>query len=408
MEKRLKELDDYLDSMEKRCFFRGAVLLEKGGKVLLQKGYGEDAQASFQIASVTKQFTAAGVLLLDEAGVLSIDETINTYLGKLGSERWEKVTVHQLLNHTSGIPNYTNWEDYLRIAPKIDVEKIMKRARKEKLLFAPGTDFDYSNTGYQLLGLIIEAVTGKSYGAFIEERLLRPAKMTHAGVRSTTSLPKGVVEGYCLDPRQERLIPDHSEAVSACYSDGSIYASTSDLLKWSHVLDGGDFLSNNIIARMTNQGKEGYGYGLIVGKSFGRKTIFHSGKMAGYNSDFCKYPNDQCTIIVLGNNLNYNAAHITATLSKWLFTDEEIPRAIPFPPDFDFAFCDTYRSKNGDPIDFFLEDGHLFIDGPQPTECVLLSNNCLYSPSDGVEFEMQRDGRIVVYDAFGEEVDTLV
>jgi CubicO group peptidase (beta-lactamase class C family) len=410
----LEEIDLHLQSMEKEALFRGSVLIAKKGEILLSEGYGpanarfKNGPATvFQIGSLTKQFTAAMILELG----LDLDAPIHDFIS--ATRHWEGITPRHLLSHTSGIPNYTDWSDYGSITRKLSVQKILKRSEGEDLLFKPGKGFEYSNTGYLVLGVIIEKVTGKSYREALTEKILKPAKMFATGVHDESYVAdRQTASGYCLGERGEKLEDDHSENIPATLSDGAMYSTAPDLLKWSQALDGqGSALSKKTIQSMTTPGREGFGFGLEIGKRYGTSVIFHSGTIAGFNADFCKYPDEGITIIVLGNHLDYNAQHVTGEISKWFFGKEKVTVALAFPEHFDYSpYTRVFRSQM-DPeaeIELFLNKrGKLFMEDERDVPCFLLSNDRLFCPPFGTEYGLNRDGSLTVYDCFNKKIDLL-
>lgn len=426
-------INNYLQSLEKESFFRGSVMVIKAGLPILCKGYGNATESSkntpftiFQIASLTKQFTAAAILQLHERGKIDLDAPITEYLPEdYQSEDWEYVKVKHLLSHTSGIPSYTDQKNYEKIAKSLTVEKIIKDAIDKTLYFEPGTEFEYSNTGYILLGTIIENVTGESYAQYMAENIFKPADMQSSGV-CTGSSAKGsnVATGYCWDDDGEKLIKDDSENYSVSFSDGSIYSTVIDLAKWNEVLDGKrkDILNDEAIRMMTTPKKEEYGCGLIINEVFGQKRIFHDGMIAGFNDFLCKYPNDDTFIVVLCNTVGISSERVCAEISQILYlpkNEQHIP--IPFPQGFDFKpYLKTFKSKSedtkGEEYKFTQEDNRLYVEGPwdDTTEVALLANGRLlllvdgYNPEMGEEYELDKDGNLTVYDSYGEETDYLV
>lgn len=412
----LEVIDLHLQSMAKEALFRGSVLIAKKGEILLSEGYGpanarfKNGPATvFQIGSLTKQFTAAMVLELG----LDLDFEIRNWLPV--TRHWEGITLRHLLAHTSGIPNYTDWSDYGSITRKLSVQKILKRAEGEDLHFEPGSEFEYSNTGYLLLGVLIEQVTGKSYREALTEKILKPAKMFASGVHDDSYVPdRQTAAGYCLGERGEKLDEDHSENIPATLSDGAMYSTPPDLLKWSQALDGkGNVLSQKTITAMTTPhlASEGFGLGLEIGMRYGKKVIFHTGSIAGFNADFCKYPEEGITIIVLGNNLDYNAQAITGEISKWFFGKEKVTVALPLTQAFDdSSYTRIFRSqmdKEAEIEIFFNKRGNLFMRDGRQVPCFLLSNGRLFCPPFGTTYSLNRDGSLNVYDCFNTKIDLL-
>ncbi len=418
--------DIHLQSMEKNARFRGSVMVVKKGEVLLSKGYGlatptlkNTPSTIFQIASLTKQFTAAAVLELCRMGKVDLDAPIPAYIAgkyqlELGTlDLWKPIKVRHLLSHTSGIPNYTDSEDYFEKSKRLTLEGILHWAKNQDLNFKPGKEFEYSNTGYILLGVIIEKQSGLSYGEFVKQKLLIPSRMYSSGVYEGTSQPHAAV-GYCLDKKGENLAEDHSENISATFSDGAMYSTVQDMAKWAQVLDGhNEILGKETIDRMTTPGMGGYGYGLEIDTIFGKKIVHHSGSIAGFKTDFCKYPEEEIVLVVLCNNIDFAAEHISSEISKYLFgKQKKITVAVPFPKDFDYTpylgFFDAKEDEENSAEFFLKRSGQLFMDGTPPTQCILLSNQRLFNPSLGCEYGLNNNDTLTLYDCDGNPMDTLM
>lgn len=416
-------LDTHLQSMERDAFFRGAVIFMKKGEILLSKGYGlansvtkNKSSTIFQIGSLTKQFTAAAILELSIMGKIDLDAPINSYLFGIDAKSryldvWKDVKVRHLLSHTSGIPNYTDSEDYFKISKKLTFEKILQWAQQQKLEFKPGKEFAYSNTGYLLLGAIIEKQSDLSYAEFIQQKLLAPSQMNFSGIYDEHTPGSQAACGYCLNKKGNELIEDHSENIAATKSDGAMFSTVIDLAKWSNVLSGKpNILHKETIKLMTTPGKGGYGYGLAIDEAFGQTLIHHNGSIAGFKSDFCLYPQKDIFIAVLGNNIDFEAEHITAEMSKFLFEGKPISVSLPFPKDFDLdPYVGTFESQDEEEeVEFYFEKGRLFLDGEPPNPCILLSNQHLYNPCLGMEYELKKNGKLAVYNCDGNQIDTLI
>lgn len=409
-----KALEAYFRAMEKEAEFTGAVLCSQHGQVLLCKGFGK-AQAFvdntsltvFHIASLTKQFTAAAVMKLVEEKKIDLGASINEYLPScFCSDEWDDVTVGHLLNHTSGIDNYADWDDYWDICKNLTPDKIIDDVKEEELLFSPGSEESYSNTGYTLLGKIIEKQSHMTYSDFIKQHILMPAGMTSSGVHDKGYIPTAnSAVGYCME--NQHLVQDPRDEFSPLFSDGSIYSTVRDMAKWSRVLDEkSSVLNRKSIEQMVK--KE---YGLFVDEVLGHKRIYHHGAMAGFRSNFCKFPDEDIFIVILSNNADFAVEYLTGIVSQFLLKSTPLPKLILFPPDFNFApYLTTFRSKDEDEeksYTFKLYQNQLFLEDEAPEKCFLLSNQRIFIPSVGMEFELQKTGKLFTYNGEGEKVDIL-
>ncbi len=288
--------------------FMGAVLVTKHGQVVLDKAYGyadvewqvpNTTDTKFRIGSMTKQFTAAAILLLEERGKLKTSDLIKTYLPDAPAS-WDTITINNLLTHTSGVPNYTSqpgFETMMRQPSK--PADIIGLFRDKPLDFAPDSQFAYSNSNYYLLGLIVEKASGQSYAEFIRANLLDPLGLKDTGYDSSTDILPHRARGYALGSKG--LVNAQFVDMSTPFAAGALYSTTHDLLTWEKALFGGKVVSAASLKKMTTPYKDGYGYGLSMNPEDGRKAIEHNGAINGFNSDMAWFPDDDVNIIVLDN-----------------------------------------------------------------------------------------------------------
>jgi CubicO group peptidase (beta-lactamase class C family) len=311
-----KKIDELLKNYHDFGQFNGAVLVGEKGKVVYAKGFGManmewaipvQADTKFRIGSVTKQLTAAVILQLAAEGKIKLDGKITDYLPDYRKDTGDKVTVHQLLNHTSGIPSYTGNPDFF---PKVSrnpytVADFVKAFSSGDFEFEPGTKFKYNNSGYFLLGAIIEKVTGKTYEAVLKERIFEPLGMTNTGYDKYAEILTKRAGGYEKTPDGYRNAAYLD--MSLPYAAGSLYSTVEDLYKWDQALYADKILSAESKKLMFTPGLAQYGYGFFIaeqplGKA-GEKTklIQHSGGINGFNSLLTRLPDKQQTVIILDN-----------------------------------------------------------------------------------------------------------
>jgi CubicO group peptidase (beta-lactamase class C family) len=306
----IARLNQIVSSYTPNNAFMGAVLVVEGDRILLDRGYGSaDLEWSipnapdveFRLGSVTKQFTATLILLLQQDGKLSLNDPVSKYLAD-APKAWEKITIAELLGHTSGIANFTSFKEFRtwRMTPH-SVEEELAFFRDKPLEFEPGTRFDYSNSNYEVLGAVIEKVSGRKYTELLRERILDPLKMTHSGLDTDELLLPKRAQGY--EPRNGGLIPARSESMSVPWAAGSMYSTTGDLLKWEHGLFGGKVLSANSLKAMTTPGKGDYGLGVEIHNLGGNRVITHGGSIEGFSGYLAYVPDRRIAVIVLGNVL---------------------------------------------------------------------------------------------------------
>jgi CubicO group peptidase (beta-lactamase class C family) len=295
-----------------------AVLVAQNGKILFEKGYGLadlehhvpiTPQTTFRIASITKQFTAAAILKLQEQGKLSVNDKLSKYIPDF--PRGNEVTLRQLLTHTSGIHDYSPEPDHLGdVAKPTTTEAEIELIKKQKPLydFDPGTKWKYDNSGYELLGYIVEKVSGQSYGDFLRENFFQPLGMTNTGVYGPgLGLPHEAL-GYSLGTNDFEA-PFYIDP-SWSGGDGALYSTVEDLYRWNEkifngqVLDAASFKAAfTPVATKPSQlnSGNGYGFGWYVGPYRGLRDISHGGARPGFTSMLLRFPDEKFTVVVLAN-----------------------------------------------------------------------------------------------------------
>ena len=301
-------LDQVAGSYTSGNAFMGAVLVVDGDRVLLDKGYGmadlewgiaNAPDVKFRLGSLTKQFTATLVLLLQEDGKLKIDDPVSKYLPDV-PKAWEKITLANLLGHTSGIPSFTDMKEFgvWRMSPHTTEEELAL-FRDKPLDFEPGAKFAYSNSNFEVLGAVIEKVSGKKYGDLLRERLFEPLGMKDSGLDTDELILPKRAQGYM--PGKGGLVLARSESMTVPWAAGSIYSTTGDLLKWEHGLFGGKILSADSLKAMTTPGKGSYGLGVFVADMGGLKEVSHGGGIEGFNTNLIYVPERRIAVVVLSN-----------------------------------------------------------------------------------------------------------
>jgi len=292
--------------------FMGNVLIAKGDKAIFEKSYGlanmewnvpNTVDGKFRIGSVTKQFTAACILLLEERAKLKTDDAVSKYVPNAPAA-WAKISIDHLLTHTSGIPNFTSFPEYQRFqAEPTTPEKLLAFFRDKPLEFEPGSKWNYSNSGYEVLGYIIEKVTGQSYQQFLQENIFKPLEMKDSGYDSNSRVIPHHAYGYTPGPQG---ITDAGYVdMTVPYAAGGLYSTTGDLLKWQNGLYGGRVLTPASLEKMTRPFRNDYGCGLFISTVNGHKRMEHGGGIQGFNSELVYWPDEKMTIVVLAN-LNGN------------------------------------------------------------------------------------------------------
>ena len=331
-DERSEQLADFLNELVANGQFMGSVLVAQNGQILLDEGFGmADKEAGlpnspdnqYRIGSLTKQFTAAAILRLQEDGLLNVQDPVAKYLPDYPNG--EGITIHQLLIHASGIPNYEQRRDLPEVVQTpIGLDDLIASFSSQPLEFSPGQGYSYSSSGYVLLTKIIEVVSGQPYADYIQEQIFSPAGMNDSGYDYLDpTLPNPAV-GYMLTNRgpQRAILTDSSWPSGA----GALYSTVGDLYRWDHALYGNDILAQESLDAMftpwidTGQGAD-YGYGWDIGSTMGRPSIAHGGGIFGFASYMVRFPEDNAVIIVLSNGIQMPPRIVAEGLTQILFEE---------------------------------------------------------------------------------------
>jgi CubicO group peptidase (beta-lactamase class C family) len=318
----------------------------------------------FRLGSVTKQFTAASILLLEERGKLSVGDPVKKYMPDAPAA-WDKITIMHLLTHTSGIPNFTSFPDYPKFEPfATTAGKLVDRFRDKPLDFAPGEKWNYSNSGFVLLTYLIEKISGGSYEKFVRENIFTPLGMKDSGVDSNSAVIAHRASGYVLqDGHFENAGFVHMTIPQGA---GALYSTTEDLLKWEQGLFGGKLLKPASVERMTTPFKENYAFGLAVQTVKGHKRIEHGGGIEGFNTDLAYYPEDKLTVVVLSNVNGAAPGQISAKLASLVHGDPD-HKEITLDPKVLKRYVGAYQMAPGMNMLIALDGNQLTAKlGPQP------------------------------------------
>ena len=307
--------------------FSGAVLVAQNGQPLFRRAYGlankewdipNTLDTKFRLASVTKQFTAAAILQLAEAGKLKLDDPVSLHYPE-APPAWEKITIHHLLTHTSGIPSYTEIPGFLQkqVGVSMKPADIIHLTQDKPLSFAPGEKWAYNNTAYTLLGYIIEKISGLSYATYLKFHIFDPLGMADSGYDSPRIILKHRASGYDAAgfnaPYIDMNIP---------FSAGALYSTVDDMLKWDQALYGEKILKKAFIDKMNTAYKSDYGYGVIVSRILNRTALSHSGGIFGFATFLLRFPEDKLMIVVLANQNTPASQEIAKELAAFFFGGE--------------------------------------------------------------------------------------
>lgn len=319
-----QEIDGYLDSLVEANLFSGSVLVALEGQVILSQGYGLSDRARnipntpatrFRIASITKQFTAVAILMLQSRGLLTVADPICDFVPECPAT-WSGISLHHLLTHTSGIPDYFYLSDYesLKRSP-ITTLQLISHLKDELLWFLPGTKWDYSNSNYLLLGYVIEQVSGLPYGLFIQENIFEPLQMTSSGYDpSLVSLATGYT-----GIGDEWLPVDPIDLSISCGA-GALYSTVEDLYLWDRALYTEQLLPQDLITLMFTPHASGrmgdYGYGWLIEFNYGQMVVLHPGALNGFKTVIERYLDQEAVFIVLSNRETTDVRGITDVIAE--------------------------------------------------------------------------------------------
>ena len=308
-------LDNYFTSLHKKKALNGVVLVAKGKQVIFEKAYGFadsrkkkplSVKAGFQIASVSKQFTAAAILLLKQQGKLSLEDSVQKFYPEFP---YKGITIRRLLTHNSGLPNYTYFCDKMCDRKKIiDNQTVLRlmSSQKPPMYFTPGKKYDYSNTGYIVLAAIVEKVSNMKFEDFMLKNIFVPAHMDKTIVynHGAPVVVQEFVDGYSGNRKAGKTYLD------GVVGDKGVYSNVQDMYKWNRILYTDSLITQKLIqkayepAYKVKNKKDNYGFGWRIKDYKKGKVVWHSGWWGGYKSMFLRNLEDETVIIVLANSLS--------------------------------------------------------------------------------------------------------
>lgn len=370
-----KQIEELLTKYNEYGQFNGSALVSENGKVIFKKGFGSanmewdipnQPDTKFRLGSISKQFTALLIVKLAEDGKIKLDVPITTYLPDYPKENGSKITIHNLLTHTSGIPNYTSAPNFFKDKARnpYTPEVFVKTFSSLPLEFTPGEKFSYSNSGYFLLGYIIEKISGKTYEQNLQEIIFTPLKMTNSGYDHSNIILKNRAAGY---EKQGKVITNAAYLdMSIPYAAGSLYSTVEDLYLWDQALYTNKLLSEKSMESLFKpyikawEGFYGYGwstYEVPNGEKSKLNVVEHGGGINGFNTIISRIPADKNLIVLLNNTggtvLGEMNAAIRAILYNQPFTQPKKSLALDLLDVFSAkgtaAGLDTYKKLKNDP-----------------------------------------------------------
>ena len=402
----LEQIDAIVEETMARDQIVGtSVGVHRRGEVLLAKGYGyadleNQVRATehtvFRIGSITKQFTAAAILILEERDRLRLSDPLTEFLPDYETTG-HHISVERLLNHTSGIKGYTEMGEKFWGKSRLDLshEEMVELFSAEPFQFAPGEEYSYNNSAYYLLGLIIEKVSGKSYADFLQENLWTPLGMRESHYLYNDPIVPNRAEGY--EVQDGEVVNDAPLSMRLPFSAGSLGSSVMDLITWQHALSNERLLSGESYSKMTTPGtltsgkKLDYGFGLSVGELSGRRKISHGGGINGFRTQLAYYPEDALTVVVLCNTGAAQPSPLESRIARAVLGIPETPvEEVTLGEDELRKYAGNYNPARA-PFEVRLVDGALTLFGSRLRP---VGNHLFFPVSDDyqkITFELSGD-----------------
>lgn len=389
-----------------------AVVVARGDRILLRKGYGlgnvelgvpMTPEHVFRLGSITKQFTAVAVLMLAEEGKLALDDEITRFFPDWPTHG-HTITVEHLLTHTSGIRSYTGMPAFGDLRRRdLTLQELVAVFRDEPMDFAPGSDFRYNNSGYVLLGAIIEQLSGQPYAEFVRSRIFEPLGMTDTRFEDLLEVTPRRVAGYGLGEGR-RLRNAEYLSMSAPHAAGALISTVDDQLRWQRAVAGRRLLSGATWeraftpVRLSDGRGSGYGYGWFIGTTAGQRTVEHGGDINGFSTDGLWVPGADVHVIVLSNveRSFANPAEVTQRAAARILGAPPAPAAGAGPPLDEYA--GVYRISDSERRLVFVEGDTLFsVRGEGPRQAMRRLGADEFEYLEGatrVTFQREGEGRI--------------
>ncbi|HEY0232426.1 MAG TPA: serine hydrolase domain-containing protein [Dokdonella sp.] len=334
---RAAQPDDFIAAYVKQHDFNGSILIQKRSELIFAASYGlaniafqvpNRRQTRYKIASITKLFTSVLILQLREQGRIDLDRPIKTYLPGYSGQGADKVSIHQLLNHTSGLPNFDKVGDAATALrdglPAYQTpytsDQLVAKFCSGDLVHEPGKVFDYNNGDYILLGKIIEQLVGAPYERVVKQRILDPLQMKNSGMLHQSDLVAGLADTYFHRDDLNALSPDLPVYPENWYAAGALYSTTDDLLTFSNALFGLKLINQASLDLLTQPGLDDYGYGVwsydttINGKK--HRVMKRPGRIMGAQAELFHLFDPDLTIILLANTGTTDLDEFVAEIAK--------------------------------------------------------------------------------------------
>jgi CubicO group peptidase (beta-lactamase class C family) len=349
----------------------GAVLVMRDNRELVAGGFGfanvehqvpNTRKTKFRLGSITKQFTAMAIMILAEQGKLTLDDPIQKHL-EGSPDAWKDVTIHHLLSHTSAIPNFTAFPDYTaKMTLPATPLQIIDRFKDKPLEFMPGEQFAYSNSGYIVLGALIEKASGKSYEQFLKEAIFEPLEMRDTDYDHHDQIIAERASGY--DGRDGKLLNAPYIDMSVPFAAGALFSTIEDMQRWDRALRSGKLISAQSLEKMITPVKNGFGYGWQMETRCDHRLMKHGGGINGFTTYMIHIPDMQALVVVLSNIASHRTGRMAHDLVAILFDEpNNVPRtrhAVELDRSAYEGLVGVYRLVSNLQLSITLDDGRLY------------------------------------------------
>ena len=401
-------MEDYMIAELNVKEFNGSVLVVQKGKTVFQKSFGmadrewsipNTNQTKYRIGSVTKQFAAAAILRLNEEGKFQVDDKLSKYFPDY--PKGDSVTIHMLLNHTSGIKNYTDLAEFWpkAILP-LTHDSMIALFKNKPYDFSPGSQWNYSNSGYYLLGVIVEKVSGKNFTDFLQQEIINKAGLKNTSMDRLDSVLAFRAKGYAKN-RTGGFSQAMFISMEGPYSAGAMFSTVEDLVTWTKALHENKILSQAFTQKMITPYLGKYGYGLLIDSLKTHKRVWHNGGIPGFSSHLSYYPSDDLYVAAISNN-EMDADRVGTAMASIALgmpvSKPYIPKEIKIDPAILDRYTGNYMATN--PIEIVKKDNKLYRRVKTGPEIELKpESNTRFFYADGsdrfIEFEIDKSGQPV-------------
>lgn len=320
------EIHDFFTSLEKKEKYSGSVLISKDEKILFNRGYNfanrehqvkNTPETKFRIGSISKQFTAMAITILQEQGELNVVDNVSKFIPSY--KYGDQIKLHHLLTHSSGIPNITQLPNIKELMKQpTTTEKTIRLIMDLEPEFVPNSKFQYSNSGYILLAYIIEKTTGLTYEDFLSNQIFLPLAMNNSGCDNHKEIIPNRAQGY---EYENGFVNAEYIDMSFPIGGGNLYSTTEDLFKWDQSLYTERLVTKESLETIFTSHGFGYGYGWFIDVDQDRRRTYHGGGIVGFKNEIIRYVNDRITIIILNNLSTTNLEQIRNDLTRIVFQE---------------------------------------------------------------------------------------